>query len=143
MKKFNTFKEEIANVTGRAVAGTGDDSSTVVVRRSGKRKLFTYNVEPKLFDMFRRGKKKYEKWAKYLDLEDEAQADIYKTAMKNPKGIIVMKNSETGEVRAIRYSRTGGGQWHKISRGLRTNDESLGRVFKKIKESIDKVGDKQ
>ena len=88
MKKFNTFKEEIANVTGRAVAGTGDDSSTVVVRRSGKRKLFTYNVEPKLFDMFRRGKKKYEKWAKYLDLEDEAQADIYKTAMKNPKGII-------------------------------------------------------
>ena len=38
MKKFNTFKEEIANVTGRAVAGTGDDSSTVVVRRSGKRK---------------------------------------------------------------------------------------------------------
>ena len=36
MKKFNTFKEEIANVTGRAVAGTGDDSSTVVVRRSGK-----------------------------------------------------------------------------------------------------------
>ena len=99
MKKFNTFKEEIANVTGRAVAGTGDDSSTVVVRRSGKRKLFTYNVEPKLFDMFRRGKKKYEKWAKYLDLEDEAQADIYKTAMKNPKGIIVMKNSETGEVR--------------------------------------------
>ena len=38
-------------------AGTGDDSSTVVVRRSGKRKLFTYNVEPKLFDMFRRGKR--------------------------------------------------------------------------------------
>ena len=45
-----------------------------------------------------------------------------------------MKNSETGEVRAIRYSRTGGGQWHKISRGLRTNDESLGRVFKKLKK---------
>ena len=54
-----------------------DDSSTVVVRRSGKRKLFTYNVEPKLFDMFRRGKKKYEKWAKYLDLEDEAQGSIF------------------------------------------------------------------
>ena len=31
-----------------------DDSSTVVVRRFNKRKLFTYNVEPKLFDMFRR-----------------------------------------------------------------------------------------
>ena len=142
MKKFNKFAEEIANVTGTGVAGTGDDSSTVVVRRSGKRKLFTYNVEPKLFDKFRRGKKKYEKWSKYLDLEDEVQQGIYKTAMKNPKGIMVMKNSETGEVRAIRYSRTGGGQWHKISRGLRDGAESLGTIFKKIKESIDKVGDK-
>lgn len=142
MKKFKLFAEEIANVTGTGVAGTGDDSSTVVVRRSGKRKLFTYNVEPQLFDKFRRGKKKYEKWSKYLDLEDETQQGIYKTAMKNPKGIIVMKNSETGEVRAIRYSRTGGGQWHKISRGLKSGAESLGTVFKRIKESIDKVGDK-
>ena len=90
MKKFNQFAEEIANVTGTGVAGTGDDSSTVVVRRSGKRRLFTYNVEPQLFDKFRRGKKKYEKWSKYLDLEDEVQQGIYKTAMRNPKGIIVM-----------------------------------------------------
>ena len=142
MKKFNQFAEEIANVTGTGVAGTGDDSSTVVVRKSGKRRLFTYNVEPQLFDKFRRGKKKYEKWSKYLDLEDEVQQGIYTTAMKNPKGIIVMKNSETGEVRAIRYSRTGGGNWHKISRGLKEGVESLGTVFKKIKESIDKVGEK-
>ena len=64
---------------------TGDDSSTVVVRRSDQRKLFTYNVEPKLFDMFRRGnKKKYEKWAKYLDLEDETH-DIYKTTDEESK----------------------------------------------------------
>ena len=142
MKKFNIFAEEIANVTGKAVAGTGDDSSTVVVRRSGKRKLFTYNVEPKLFDKFRRGKKKYEKWSKYLDLDDDVQQGIYKTAMKNPKGIIVMKSSDTGEVRAIRYSRTGGGNWSKISRGLRESAESLGTVFKKIKSSIDNIGDK-
>ena len=142
MKKFKLFAEEIANVTGTGVAGTGDDSSTVAVRKSGKRKLFTYNIEPELFDKFRRGKKKYEKWSKYLDLDDEMQQGIYKTAIKNPKGIIVMKNSETGEVRAIRYSRTGGGQWHKISRGLKEGVESLGTVFKRIKESIDKIGDK-
>ena len=114
MKKFNTFKEEIANVTGRAVAGTGDDSSTVVVRRSGKRKLFTYNVESKLFDMFRRGKKKYEKWAKYLDMKTKHKINIYKTAMKNTKGIIVMKNSETGEVRIIRYQN----RWWTMAQNL-------------------------
>ena len=142
MKKFKLFAEEIANVTGTGVAGTGDDSSTVIVRRSGKRKLFTYNLEPEQFDKFRRGKKKYEKWSKYLDLEDEVQQGIYKTAIQNPKGIIVMKNNETGEVRAIRYSRTGGGQWHKISRGLKESVDSLGTVFKRIKESIDKIGDK-
>ena len=53
-----------------------------------------------------------------------------------------MKNSDTGEVRAIRYSRTGGGNWSKISRGLRESAESLGTVFKKIKSSIDNIGDK-
>ena len=31
-------KEEIANVTGPAVAGTGDDSSVVVVRKKKKKK---------------------------------------------------------------------------------------------------------
>lgn len=32
------FDEEIANVTGKAVAGTGDDSDTVVVRKKHDRK---------------------------------------------------------------------------------------------------------
>ena len=45
-------KDEIANVTGPAVAGTGDDSSVVVVRRKKKRKKMLFNVAPKTFDMF-------------------------------------------------------------------------------------------
>ena len=50
--------------------------------------------------MFRRGKKKYEKWAKYLDLEDEAQDRYLQNSdEESKKVIIVMKNSETGEVR--------------------------------------------
>jgi len=32
------FDEEIANVTGKAVAGTGEDSDTVIVRKKHDRK---------------------------------------------------------------------------------------------------------
>ena len=109
-------KQEIANVTGPAVAGTGDDSSVVVVRKKKKKKSMLFNVAPKVFDMFRRGKVKYERWIKYLNLEDESQKNIYEFAKKNPTGIIILKNSVTGEVRAIRYNRHGSGNWHKISR---------------------------
>ena len=112
-------KEEIANV-----AGDGAVSMPPTAKRVKKRKSKTFNVSPALFDMFRRGKKKFEKWSKYLNMEDESHRALYPWAVKNREGIIILQNSVTGEVRAIRHNRMGGGQWHKISRGI-TEAEDL------------------
>ena len=112
-------KEEIANV-----AGDGAVSMPPTAKRVKKRKSKQFNVSPALFDMFRRGKKKFEKWSKYLNMEDEGHRALYSWAVKNREGIIVLQNSVTGEVRAIRHNRMGGGQWHKISRGI-TEAEDL------------------
>jgi hypothetical protein len=57
-------------------------------------------------------------------MEDEGHRALYSWAVKNREGIIVLQNSVTGEVRAIRHNRMGGGQWHKISRGI-TEAEDL------------------
>ena len=112
-------REEIANV-----AGDGAVSMPPTAKKVKKRKSKTFNVSPQLFDIFRRGKKKFEKWSKYLNMEDEGHRALYSWAVKNREGIIVLQNSVTGEVRAIRHNRMGGGQWHKISRGI-TEAEDL------------------
>ena len=106
-------KKEIANVAGDGAVSMPPTAKKV------KRKSKTFNVSPQLFDMFRRGKKKFEKWSKYLNMEDEGHRALYQWAIKNPQGILILQNSQSGEVRAIRHNRMGGGQWHKISRGIR------------------------
>ena len=109
-------KEEIANVAGDGAVSMPPTAKHV---KKIKRKSKQFNVSPALFDIFRRGKKKFEKWSKYLNMEDEGHRAIYQWAVKNPQGILILQNSQSGEVRAIRHNRMGGGQWHKISRGIR------------------------
>ena len=41
---------------------------------------------------------------------------LYDYARKNYRGICVLRHEDTGQVRAIRYSRTGGGSWGNIQR---------------------------
>ena len=81
-------KEEIANV-----AGDGAVSMPPTAKKVKKRKSKTFNVSPQLFDIFRRGKKKFEKWSKYLNMEDEGHRSLYQWAVKNREGIIVLQNS--------------------------------------------------
>ena len=116
-------KKEIANVAGDGAVSMPPTAKKV------KRKTKQFNVSPQLFDMFRRGKKKFERWSKYLNIEDESHRAIYQWAIKNPQGILILQNSQSGEVRAIRHNRMGGGQWHKISRGLK-EDKVPDRVEK-------------
>ena len=78
--------------------------------------FFTKPLTGKCFNKFRNGKTKFERWSKYLDLEDESQKRIYDWARRNHKGVIVLQNATTGAVRGIRYNRSGGGQWSKLSR---------------------------
>jgi len=92
-----------------------------------KKKCETFSVSDDCFHMFRRGKTKFERWSKYLDLEDASQKKIYDWARRHHNGTIILKNATTGQVRGIRYNRTGGGQWGKITRlkeqVLKTNHE--------------------
>ena len=92
-----------------------------------KRKCETFSVSDDCFHKFRHGKTKFERWSKYLDLSDASQKKIYDWAKRHHNGTIILKNSTTGAVRGIRYNRTGGGQWGKITRVkeqvLQTNKE--------------------
>ena len=92
-----------------------------------KKKCETFTVSDDCFNMFRRGKTKFERWSKYLDLSDSSQKKIYDWAKKHHNGTIILQNATTGAVRGIRYNRTGGGQWGKITRlkeqVLQTNKE--------------------
>ena len=95
-------------------------SSAVDMNPTGKskrkKKCETFSVSDDCFHKFRHGKTKFERWSKYLDLTDESQKKIYDWAKKHHNGTIILKNSQTGQVRGIRYNRTGGGQWGKITR---------------------------
>lgn len=109
------WEDAAANATGSAVAGTGDDSDTVVVRKK-KRKTAVFKVTPEVFSRFAKGKKKYERWNKYLNTEDEAEASIYSFARRNPDGMIILQCAETGNQKGIRFNPNGGGSWRKIQR---------------------------
>ena len=123
-------KEDIANVAGDGAVSMPPTAKQV---KKIKRKTKQFNVSPALFDMFRRGKKKFEKWSKYLNMEDEGHRAIYQWAIKNPQGVLILQNSQSGEVRAIRHNRMGGGQWHKISRGIKED---------KVPPSVEKDAEK-
>ena len=81
-----------------------------------KKKCETFSVSDDCFHKFKNGKTKFERWSKYLDLTDDSQKKIYDWARKHHNGSIILKNSQTGQVRGIRYNRTGGGKWGSITR---------------------------
>ena len=81
-----------------------------------KKKCETFSVSDDCFHKFRHGKTKFERWSKYLDLTDSSQKKIYDWAKRYHNGTIILKNSQTGQVRGIRYNRTGGGKWGTITR---------------------------
>ena len=113
------WEDAAANATGSAVAGTGEDSDTGVVKKK-KRKTAVFRVTPEEFKRFSKGKKKFERWSKYLNTEDDAEASIYSFARKNPDGMIILQCDETGAQKGIRYNPNGGGAWRKIQRKGKT-----------------------
>ena len=102
-------------------------TGTLLSKKPLKRKKQVFNVSDECFHKFRHGKIKFERWSRYLDLEDTSQKKIYDWARRHHNGTIILQNSVTGQVRGIRYNRTGGGQWGKITRlkeqVLQTNKE--------------------
>jgi len=106
---------------------TASDIDMNPTGKKKKRKYETFDVSDEVFHKFSKGKTKFERWSRYLDMTDESQKRIYDWAKRNHNGAIILRNSTTGVVRGIRYNRTGGGSWGAIRRlkeqVLRSNKE--------------------
>ena len=99
------------NVTG---ANVSTDIPMPMGRTRRGRRFAQFIVNDAVYNKFAKGKKKFESWNKYLNLEDEGERLIYNYARKNPKGIIILKNGT--QQKAIRFNKHGGGKWHKVQR---------------------------
>lgn len=67
-----------------------------------KTKFKDFNVPSDIFRRFDTGRNKFERWSKYLNLEDENQRAIYSYAKKNRKSVIILRDETTGAMRCIR-----------------------------------------
>jgi hypothetical protein len=67
-----------------------------------KKKYKDFNVPGEIFRRFDTGRNKFERWSKYLDLQDENQKSLYDYAKKNRNSVIILRNEETGALRSIR-----------------------------------------
>jgi len=70
------------------------------VQKKTKYKDFT--VPSDVFRRFDTGRNKFERWSKYLNLEDENQQALYSYAKKNRKSVIILRDETTGAMRCIR-----------------------------------------
>lgn len=115
MKKRGISEDAPTNSIGDGKCAIAIPPEAVKVRRR-KKKYEEFVVSDDVYHKFRNGKMKFERWSKYLNLENEAEKNIYNYARSNHRGICVLRHEDTGQVRAIRYSRTGGGNWGTIQR---------------------------
>ena len=78
--------------------GGGHTSSDI----SSGSKWKMFDVPMETFRKFETGRIKYERWGKFLNLEDETQRSIYDYARTKRENVIVLRCSDTGALRAIR-----------------------------------------
>jgi len=73
-----------------------------------EQKYKMFEVPAEVFRKFDTGRNKFERWSKYLDLADENQKTIYDYATRNTKAVVVLRDSTTGAMRAIRRRSANG-----------------------------------
>ncbi len=93
---YDTLPEEVANSV----------SSGNVDFTPHSYKSFTVPTE--VFRRFDTGRNKFERWAKYLDLSNENQQNLYQYALKKPKNTIILQDETTGAMRSIRRRSSNG-----------------------------------
>lgn len=114
------FEDAPVNATGSAVS----TDTPAIKAKKAKRKFASFDVDDDTFSKFQKGKAKFRKWSSYLNLEDDSHKEIHKYAKKNPRGILVIKDSK-GNMKGVRYSRTGGGNWHNLKRKSTMNESFI------------------
>lgn len=115
---FSLLEDAPVNAVGSGAAVSTDYPA--IRPKKQNRKFGIFDVGDHVFRRFAKGKKKFEKWKDYINLEDENESKIYHFAKKHPKGIIVLRNGES--TKAIRFNRNGGGNWHKLKRPSKTQE---------------------
>ena len=66
-----------------------------------KKKNQEFIVSDETFNRFNTGRTKFERWSKYLNLQDEAEKNFYDYYRKNSDATIYLRNEKTGALRAI------------------------------------------
>jgi hypothetical protein len=67
-----------------------------------KRKRREFVVSAELFNRFQTGRTKFERWSKYLNLQDEVDKEIFDFYSSNRGATIILRNEDNGALRAIR-----------------------------------------
>lgn len=88
-----------ANVALPPTGNRPHDNSDTMIRRKN---FAQFDVSSGTFSKFETGRNKFERWSKYLNLQDDAEKAIYDYAMKNRDHTIVLRNGDTGAMRSIR-----------------------------------------
>lgn len=98
---MNNIQEDEGGVPANV---TGDSANMAMPPTSGglMRRYRSFDVEPELFRKFQTGRVKFERWSKYLDMNNENHKTIYDFAKKNHGHVIVLRDSNSGALRAIR-----------------------------------------
>jgi hypothetical protein len=88
------------NVVANIDTTPTNHNAALHTRSSDTWKMF--DVPSDVFKRFENGRNRFERWSKYLDTNDESQAEILKYAKGSPKNTIVLRDSTNGVLRQIR-----------------------------------------
>ena len=67
-----------------------------------KKKYLEVTISDETFNRFNTGRTRFERWSKYLNLQDDVEKSIYDFHRKNSDATIYLRNEKTGALRAIR-----------------------------------------
>ncbi len=120
-KEFVGTAEEVADYLNKilgisedaAVNNIGDGNvkgfDPVMGKNPRKRKKFAgcevFEVTPETYRKCMWGKKKFEHWKRYIDLDNDEENTIREFALRNPRAGIILQNSSTGEMVYLRHKR--------------------------------------
>lgn len=119
LRKFRSFFEEdgaaAGGGTGAVAANATGDSPNMAMPPSmnpmglvRRNKYRQFEVESTTFRKFEKGRVPFERWSRFLDLQNEKHQEIYNYAKQYRNHMIVLKDSSTGALRAIRRRSSNG-----------------------------------
>lgn len=98
------------NATPPAPANRTGDTPTMAMPPTMKpgtmfRRYKQFDVESATFRKFQNGRMRFERWSKFLNLNNESDKSLYDYALQNRgrEHLIVIRDSSTGAMRAIRH----------------------------------------